>query len=408
MKKISYIILFISVLLSFKSVDATTLTCNYASDTSTSPHQSLILTYTGYEWEFVYKDTTSSIEYNTNSFPSVSNITFESLSYNNDTLDDMISDPLCPNYAYYHASNISSGNSDSTFFCFSNSSSDCSGYTSLIATSSSGSNSSSSSSENQGNAMRSYFKLSDFSYIDIYYYEDSDDWAIKSYYNGSQVLNKSGLSTSELNKFIKFDDNVVGSLKTGSTSSIYAYFSYDGSQSVDSSGYSTNSIPYYCMSFDEDFCSSYYSDNKLSSIYFGSDIESEEESYDFYESEASTDLDAFELCETNALIVFQLLGYAIYAVKIIVPLILIILAIIDIFKIVVSGEEKDLKAFGALMIKRFIAAVIIFFIPSIVSFILTMIEGASETVSQFSMCHVCLLEPFDEDCNSATDDMKDN
>lgn len=109
------------------------------------------------------------------------------------------------------------------------------------------------------------------------------------------------------------------------------------------------------------------------------------------------DVEEIVFCERNETRkTFQIIGYVIFFAKIIVPLLLIILGSIDFAKAVISNSDKApqdaLKAFGI----RIIIAVIIFLIPTILSFLIGLIDGASETFEDtaFSDCSDCLLDPF--------------
>lgn len=65
--------------------------------------------------------------------------------------------------------------------------------------------------------------------------------------------------------------------------------------------------------------------------------------------------------------VWNLLGYIVTVIKIVIPLILIILGMVDLGKAVVSSDDKAISKSVSALIKRFIAAVVMFFIPTIVS-----------------------------------------
>lgn len=112
----------------------------------------------------------------------------------------------------------------------------------------------------------------------------------------------------------------------------------------------------------------------------------------------------FTLCETDALKIFQIVGYIILMVKLVVPLIIIGLSIYELVIVVMSGEDKDFKAAAEKLIKRLIAGVIIFFIPTVVYFALSLVENASETNSKFEYCNECLLKPTGDTCEDYVDD----
>ncbi len=107
----------------------------------------------------------------------------------------------------------------------------------------------------------------------------------------------------------------------------------------------------------------------------------------------------FKFCEDPRILrAFKAGGILIYIIKILIPLIIIIMGSIDFGKALVSGDDKDISLSTQKMLKRFIAGIIIFFIPTLVSVILNMIEGATDFESKFSDCHNCLLTPFSDTC----------
>ena len=90
--------------------------------------------------------------------------------------------------------------------------------------------------------------------------------------------------------------------------------------------------------------------------------------------------------------VWQIVGYIVLILKIGIPIILIVLGMVDLGKAVISSDDKAIsKAVGTLS-KRFIAAVLIFFVPSIVSAIFKVATGnAINTAgSDTNICVQCV------------------
>lgn len=109
-------------------------------------------------------------------------------------------------------------------------------------------------------------------------------------------------------------------------------------------------------------------------------------------------LDYEHLCsENNIKQAMKIIGYIVLIIKWIVPLILIVLGMIDFGKAIMSGDDKALnKATGA-FIKRIIAGIVIFFIPTIILAILNVIEVSKgiEDSQQFGACTKCIFDPID-------------
>lgn len=70
-----------------------------------------------------------------------------------------------------------------------------------------------------------------------------------------------------------------------------------------------------------------------------------------------------------------LVGWVVVMIKIVIPLLLIILGMVDLGKAVVSSDEKAINTAVSTLIRRFIAAVVIFFVPTIVSAVFNAITG---------------------------------
>ncbi len=97
-------------------------------------------------------------------------------------------------------------------------------------------------------------------------------------------------------------------------------------------------------------------------------------------------------CEETAKI-WKIVGYLVGALKILVPVIIIVLGSIDLGKAVVAQSEDEIKKGTQLLIKRLIAGIVIFFIPTIVTIVLKMASKYSTTVSSNSTCIECVSKP---------------
>lgn len=95
---------------------------------------------------------------------------------------------------------------------------------------------------------------------------------------------------------------------------------------------------------------------------------------------------------------FKIVGYLIQIIKWIVPLIIIILGMIDFGKAAISNDEKAINKAMMALIRRLIAGIVIFFIPTIVMAILNIIEVSKgiekKDNSQFGACTKCLFDPY--------------
>ena len=101
------------------------------------------------------------------------------------------------------------------------------------------------------------------------------------------------------------------------------------------------------------------------------------------------------LCDptTGLLSVFGVVGNIISFIKIAVPIILILMGSIDLTKAVMASKDDDIKKAQSTLIKRAIIGVVIFFIPTIVTLLLNLINQNSDNA-----CMSCITSPGQEQC----------
>lgn len=97
-------------------------------------------------------------------------------------------------------------------------------------------------------------------------------------------------------------------------------------------------------------------------------------------------------CESTANI-WRVLGLIVLVIKIVIPLLLIIFGMIDLGKAVVSSDEKAINKSVNQLIRRFIAAVVIFFIPTIVSALFNALAIMNkEDQADYNKCVQCVTD----------------
>ncbi|MEG0794570.1 MAG: hypothetical protein RSG95_02105 [Bacilli bacterium] len=103
------------------------------------------------------------------------------------------------------------------------------------------------------------------------------------------------------------------------------------------------------------------------------------------------------VCDDNGVQkAFQIIGYLLFIIKILVPLLLIILGTIDFSKAIISSDDKAIKEATLSLIKRAIIGVVIFIIPTILNFAFSLVDGAEENSAGFTKCTNCLFSPTDD------------
>ena len=104
-------------------------------------------------------------------------------------------------------------------------------------------------------------------------------------------------------------------------------------------------------------------------------------------------------CVTTSSI-WQFAGYILFAIKIAVPLIIIILGILDFFKAMTAAKDDAINSAAKNLIFRIVIGLVIFFIPLIVSTVFKFIKEANSYIAAADACQTCLLQPFNSNCDN--------
>lgn len=111
---------------------------------------------------------------------------------------------------------------------------------------------------------------------------------------------------------------------------------------------------------------------------------------------------------TSTANVWAVVGYIVLIIKIVVPLLLILLGMIDLGKAVISSDEKAIKTSTNMLIKRFIAAVVIFFIPTIVNALFSVLDVMGDAKNDYNICVKCVTNVTGRDCQKLADKANKN
>lgn len=90
---------------------------------------------------------------------------------------------------------------------------------------------------------------------------------------------------------------------------------------------------------------------------------------------------------------WRVFGYLITALKILIPVIIIVMGSLDLGKAVVANSEDEMKKATQVLIKRIIAGIVIFFIPTIINLVLKLASNYVGVVSSGSGCIECVSKP---------------
>lgn len=82
---------------------------------------------------------------------------------------------------------------------------------------------------------------------------------------------------------------------------------------------------------------------------------------------------------------------------ILIPIALIIFGTIDLGKAVIASDEKEVKAAQGRLIKRFVYAALVFFVPLLVSVVMDIVASGADGTGDWRSCWKCAK---DENCEN--------
>jgi surface polysaccharide O-acyltransferase-like enzyme len=91
--------------------------------------------------------------------------------------------------------------------------------------------------------------------------------------------------------------------------------------------------------------------------------------------------------------IWQFVGRLVTVIKIAVPILIIILGSWDLGKAVVASDDKAIKTATNSLVKRFVAGIVIFLLPTIVTAVFNLLQGWQDTKSDATVCFQCISNP---------------
>lgn len=101
--------------------------------------------------------------------------------------------------------------------------------------------------------------------------------------------------------------------------------------------------------------------------------------------------------------ILGLVGWALTIFKIVIPLIIIALGLLDLGKAAVSSKPEEIKKSATGLMWRVVGGVIIFFIPTIVMLVFGFVGkfGDAQKQVDWNICYKCITAPWDDTCANA-------
>lgn len=93
--------------------------------------------------------------------------------------------------------------------------------------------------------------------------------------------------------------------------------------------------------------------------------------------------------------IWQVVGWVLLVFKIVIPIMLIILGMIDLGKAVVASKDDEIKKSIKSLAMRAIAAVVIFFIPTLIGIVMGLVSNFSSSGAKadYEVCRKCITNP---------------
>ena len=87
----------------------------------------------------------------------------------------------------------------------------------------------------------------------------------------------------------------------------------------------------------------------------------------------------------------RFVGHIVLVFKIIIPIVLLVLGAMDFFRAVTSSKEDDIKKSARSFAFRAISAVVIFFLPTLISVLFSFVDSWAGIRGDFNACQKCVL-----------------
>ncbi len=108
--------------------------------------------------------------------------------------------------------------------------------------------------------------------------------------------------------------------------------------------------------------------------------------------------------------VWQILGWVLFVFKIVIPILIIVFGMIDLGKAVVASKDDEIKKAIKSLAMRAVAGAVIFFIPTLVGLVFSLISEFNEDPlkSEYKVCKQCITNPGGKDCSTAIEKAKNS
>lgn len=96
--------------------------------------------------------------------------------------------------------------------------------------------------------------------------------------------------------------------------------------------------------------------------------------------------------------IWQLVGNILTIFKIVIPILVLIFGMIDLGKAVIASKDDEIKKAAKGLLIRVVAGLVIFFIPTLVGFIFTIVGSFNDLKADYEICSTCITSPRSANC----------
>ncbi len=113
-------------------------------------------------------------------------------------------------------------------------------------------------------------------------------------------------------------------------------------------------------------------------------------------------IDISSIC-INAAEILQIVGWVLTVFKIAIPLIIVAYGMFDFGKAVTASKDDEIKKSAKTLGMRALAGVIIYFVPTIVMWVFSLVPNYNDDATNFKVCEACILHPGSDACTNHID-----
>ena len=95
---------------------------------------------------------------------------------------------------------------------------------------------------------------------------------------------------------------------------------------------------------------------------------------------------------------FIVIGHLVRLAKILVPIVIILFGMLDFFRAVTAAKEDEIKKSARTLLFRALAGVCIFFLPALIDFLFSMVDGWNQYESNYQQCFKCIWDVGSDSC----------